>query len=390
MSENGALRPAPSGHPALRLVVPTGMRRSAARHIAVAIPVRNEVARIAVCLRALAVQQGGPPDEVVLLLNGCMDGTQAAIATVLPELAMAVRVVERDLRGEQATAGMARSLAVREAAAYAADRDILMTTDADGTVAPDWIARTMAAFGGGSDVVCGRAIIDPDDAARIPAHLHADDARECQLAALVDDMAWLIDPDPYDRWPRHSEHSGASIACTVAAWRRAGGIPPIASGEDRAFLSRLQRVDARIRHDCDVRVTVSGRTQGRAAGGMADTIRRRIVAQDEFIDSAIEPAKDRYFRLTMRARARAVWRGDSRQAGALAGALGLTRDALLATLAGPYFGAAWAMLEHDCKCLFARRVRFAELPAQIAAAQAMCARLRQDNACAAPRLAMSA
>ncbi len=116
------------------------------------------------------------------------------------------------------------------------------------------------------------------------------DAQECHYAALLDEIDAHIDPVPFDPLPRHDEHSGASIAVTVAAWARAGGIPDVHSSEDRAFFNALRRIDARVRHLNEAVVTVSGRTEGRAAGGMADTIRRRMVATDAFLDSRLEPA----------------------------------------------------------------------------------------------------
>jgi hypothetical protein len=86
-----------------------------------------------------------------------------------------------------------------------------------------------------------------------------------------------------------------------------GGIPAVVSGDDRAFVEALWRIDARIRHDPAIEVTVSGRIVGRARSGMADTIRRRIVRQDEFADESLEPAEFALLRYSLRRRARAAW-----------------------------------------------------------------------------------
>ena len=214
----------------------------AAPHVVVAIPVCNEVERIEACLQALDRQTGAQAGKVVLLLNNCDDGTAACVRRIEPALAIECEIIERELEGEQASAGYARSLALRYAAIGLVDHDLLVTTDADGEVAENWIAANLAAFACGADAVCGRAEIDPVEARLISAHLHEDDARECRLGALNDEIAALLDPDPHDPWPRHTEHSGASIAVTVSAWRRAGGMPAMPSGEDRAFIDRLRGI----------------------------------------------------------------------------------------------------------------------------------------------------
>jgi hypothetical protein len=260
---------------------------------------------------------------------------------------------------------------LQHAACGLAGQDVLMTTDADGRVAPDWIESNLASLRHGADAVCGRAEIDPIDALRIPRHLHDDDAREGQLASLLDEMAALVDPDPHDPWPRHTESSRASIAVTVAAFRRVGGIPPVACGEDRAFIDNLRQVDAPIRHAPSVSVRVSGRIQGRAAGGMADTIRRRIIQQDEFTDTSIEPAKDRFRRVSLRAHARALWVGIRTDWPSLAQALNTSGETVHRAFALPFFGRAWAALERDCPMLHPRRVRFSDLAAEIEAAIAL-------------------
>lgn len=243
----------------------------------------------------------------------------------------------------------------------------MMCTDADGRVAPDWIAANLAHIRGGADAVAGRALLDPADAAAIPAALHEADARECAYAEVLDRIATLLDPDPADPWPRHTEHSGASICVTRAAWDQAGGIPAVSIGEDRAFFQALRRVDARIRHAPDVCVTVSGRIAGRACGGMADTIRRRMTAPDPFVDDALEPALDRVRRLRIRQRLRRA-RLDAALLPDLAGELGWPLQRL-AGAAGGTFGAAWETLEQGCASLAQRPVLAAELEMELAQAE---------------------
>jgi hypothetical protein len=265
----------------------------------VAIPVRNEVERIGDCLTALARQEGGAPG-VVLLVNNTTDATMAVVAEVAACLPIAVHAVEHEFAECVAHAGSARRLAMELADGLAPEGMPLLTTDADGRPGEDWLAGNLFHLRRGMDAVFGRAVIDPVEALQIPPALHQADARECAYAAALDEIAHLIDPDPNDPWPRHTEESGASIAVSRAAYRRSGGVPLVRLGEDRAFAKALRRIGARVRHAPEVRVVVSGRILGRAEGGMADTIRRRLVAPDTELDPALEPVADRVARLQRR------------------------------------------------------------------------------------------
>jgi len=366
-------------------------RTSPVAKIFVAIPARDEAERIGPCLTALN-EQIQPPDAVVLMLNNCSDRTERIARAMAPGLRFELDVIHRTLPPAEANAGHARRLVMALAAERAGPDGVLLTTDADAVVPPDWIARNSAALRRGVDVVCGRAVIDPAEAAVIPAHLHADDARECRLIAMLNDIAWALDPEPHDPPARHTEASGASLAVRAEAFHRAGGIPAIAAGEDREFVRALWMMDARVRHDPNIRVTVSGRVVGRAEGGMAEAIRRRMIQQDEFTDDQVEPAPDAFGRYGLRNRARRAWLRDRGRRGwprhpAPEGQpawdgdteLGLdlaVSDATLATaMSRRFFGAAWAELEAVSPVLKRRRVRFVDLPAEIAAAEALLDRL---------------
>lgn len=257
---------------------------------------------------------------------------------------------------------------MQRASALADNAGVLLTTDADSIAAENWIERNMLALTRGADLVCGCIDVEPAEAARIPAHLHADDALECELIELQDRIASQLDPDAADPWPRHTEAAGASLAVTRAAFQRVGGIPALPSGEDRAFVQALARIDARIRHDPTVRVTVSGRIEGRAQGGMAEAIRRRMQQQDEFTDACIEPSVDAYRRLDFRRRAKAAWQARAVPE-ELAVDLGLAAERLDNMLSSQFFGATWCSIQAHSAVLIRRRVRFADLPREIAYAR---------------------
>jgi hypothetical protein len=157
---------------------------------------------------------------------------------------MPVVVVDTTLPDNLANAGIARGLAMETAVRLAEPDSILMTTDADGRAYPDWISANLAALDTGAEVVPGRAQLDSKDAGRLPVRLLEDDEKECTYDKLLDEIHAKLDPDPADPWPRHTEHSGASIAITLSAYRKAGGIPAVPVGEDRAFIEALRRVDS--------------------------------------------------------------------------------------------------------------------------------------------------
>jgi hypothetical protein len=347
--------------------------------IAIGIPVKDEAENIANCLHALASQINSPRREVVLLLNNCEDATAEVVRAIRPMSCMKLHVQHIVLPTEQANAGHARRLAMQLAANLVGPHGILLTTDADSHVAPDWIEKNLLNLRQGVDVVAGRAELNPIDAARIPLRLHQDDARECIYADLVDEIDALIDPDLSDPWPRHSEHSGASIAVTANAYHLAGGIPTVPLGEDRAFFKSLRRVDARIRHAPEVRVTVSGRIFGRAPGGMADTIRRRFNQSDETLDDRLEPASDAFRRAIIRNYFRIGWqRSDHRDSICrfLSALLELPPAAIASVWRRRYFGEAWAELEDRSPVLARHRVPVAELAAQTGVAEKLVRILR--------------
>lgn len=361
-------------------VTVSSLAGSSVSPVAVAIPARNEADWIARCLTALDRQRDGDSHRVVLLVNNSTDATGAIARSMQPSLSFTLDVVEHDFPAGQQTAGQARHWAMERAAGTLPLDGVLLSTDADGQVAPDWLAANLSHLRRGAEAVAGQAVLDAADAAAIPAALHEDDARECAYTALLDEIDHLLDPDPADPWPRHTEHSGASICVTLGAYRRAGGIPPIAVGEDRAFFAALRRADVRIRHAPDVHVTVSGRIDGRAVGGMADTIRRRLVAPDPFLDDALEPAANRKRRVRLRGQVRRLFHGQGEATPRLAWALGCDAAVIEAALRQATFGRAWEMIEGAAARLAAVQVPVCMVAEETREAKRIIAVLRGSTA----------
>ncbi len=346
-----------------------------------AVPVRNEVDRIGACLHALAGQVGIGADGlgIVLFLNNCTDGTAEAVAALLPGLPVQVRVITRDFAGAQA--GWARREAMEAAASWleeAAPDGVILTTDADSRVPPDWVARNLAALADGADAVAGAIALDEAEAARLPDALHARGRLEGAYEALLIALEDLIDPVAHDPWPRHATRSGASLAVRLSAYRGAGGMPALPLGEDRAFVAALLRADARVRHAPDIVVVTSGRLDGRAPGGAADTMRERCTVPEAPCDPRLEPLAAALFRFAWGRRLRRLRAtGGLARTGLWAPWLQVPRMDARRIAGLPTLGAVLAAIEAASPLLAARPLRPRALPRQIRAARLVLAGLRR-------------
>jgi hypothetical protein len=353
----------------------------------VAIPVRDEEERLPACLRALARQRDRlgyaiPPTlvRVVVFANNCSDRSASLARKLGGGLSLDVRVVEAQLPPAVAHAGSARRAVMDLAEAWlveAGEKDgVILTTDADSQVAPNWIAENLAAFAADAEAVLGRIDLD-EEGARLPEALHRRGELEDTYERLLTELSWLLDPLGHDPWPHHATISGASLGVTREAYCRVGRLPRVPVGEDKALIALLSRHDARIRHCPTAHVITSGRTHGRAPGGVADTLAIRSREPDAFCDDALEP-----FRAAL---ARAAWRGHLRRLhgdGRLAldqdwaAKLGISELAVNHVIQEHTFGAAWDVIE-DRSPLFARQLlRPTELPEQISIARRWLAHLR--------------
>lgn len=258
----------------------------------IAVPVRNEEERILACLRAIDAQTGLEPGSLglVLFLNNCTDRTEEIVAATVPSLSIPVRVLTETFAA--AHAGWARRRAMDAAADWLGETrpgGIILSTDADSRVPPDWVARNWTAIRAGADAVAGRVELDAAEAALLPPSLPARGRLEDHYDALITEAEARIDPDPHDPWPCHRTAIGATLAVTRAAYRMVGGMPEIPLGEDGAFIARLIEHGLRVRHATEVCVTISARLAGRAPGGVADTIRARCEEPDALCDARMEP-----------------------------------------------------------------------------------------------------
>ena len=328
------------------------------------VPVRDEGRALPRTLRHLARQVdliGRPLThkryEIILLANNCADDSAAVAREFACEHpTLRLHVVERELSAGAAHIGTARRLLMDEArrrlSLCGRTRGVIASTDGDTSVAPTWIAATLAEIESGADAVSGRILLDEEEARTLGAgalRLHHLDETYRLLTATLDAA---IDPLAHDPAPHH-QHFGASFAVTAEAYRRVGGLPPVPFLEDAALYERLRRADARFRHSSRVRVTTSARTRGRVAVGLSHQLGVWSRLGEEGGLLCVESARVIARRATARRELRALWQ-DARVSSLIADgelrhfayAKGVDPEWLRRSLHAPLtFGALWARCE---------------------------------------------
>lgn len=266
--------------------------------IAVGVPIRNEVERLPILLRALSAQRDAPQFAVALFFDNCVDGSEALVSAASGSVPFRI-VTDRCRSGGAANAGLARRRAMALAAG-AAPFGTLMTTDADSQPAADWISANVRGLQA-ADIVAGRIVHEGGDASPIQA----------QLEAYLDRLhrfRRLLDPVPWEAAFTHHWTSAASLAMSCDMYHAADGFPAIASGEDAAFGDTAARGGYRLRRDASVRVTTSTRRDGRAAAGFAASL--SAWDQDAAPPYVAHP-QDEAWRYALHGRARRLHRSGS-------------------------------------------------------------------------------
>jgi hypothetical protein len=183
----------------------------------------------------------GEPVLVVVVLNGCVDGSEAlARSTAAAEVLVL----------ESANVGRARATGCAHAIALGARW--LAFTDADTVVAPDWFTAQLAL---GADVVCGTVQVDDWSA-------HGEHAPRLHRHFL----------ETYTDRDSHAHVHGANLGVATAAYLAAGGFNAIECSEDVDLVENLKRNGASIAWSAKPRVATSARRDARARGGFGDTL----------------------------------------------------------------------------------------------------------------------
>jgi cellulose synthase/poly-beta-1,6-N-acetylglucosamine synthase-like glycosyltransferase len=227
--------------------------------VGVVIPARDEEDSIVACvestLQALDACAEVKASWVVVVADSCHDLT-AALAR--EKLAHRGTVIECSL----ASPGAARRCGTAEVLAHfekhAPSELWLANTDADSSVRPDWIARQLELarqnFCGVAGVVRVNSVEGPD-------------------AALIREL--LADYAIHDDGTHPHVH-GANLGVRADAYLDAGGWSNLTVAEDHCLWSRLHTRGWPLISSVSSMVFTSGRLQGRAVGGFADALRRKL------------------------------------------------------------------------------------------------------------------
>jgi len=133
---------------------------------------------------------------------------------------------------------------------------LLLCTDADSVVAPNWVNQHVRMIDSGVHATAGTI-----ELAGRPA-----------LPSVVAERYTAVLADA--RGPEgHGNVYGANLAVRADAYLAVGGFGAVASGEDRALWRRLGDGGYRRRYVVEPVVRTSARRHGRAPGGLADLLR---------------------------------------------------------------------------------------------------------------------
>jgi hypothetical protein len=364
--------------------------------IVVAIPACDEEGRIRRCLEAICSQDGMAYLDVAILVfvNGSQDRTFAEAVNFSESVTVPMAIVEADLPDARRDAGTARCVAVELAARMGSNDGLLFVTDADSVVPTGWIERYLRVFTEfRCDAIAGLSDMFQDDLGTLPQSLMDRGDWEGRYESCLDALEAWIDPLPHDPWPRHYQASGANLVLKMGLVREASDWVWPACGEDKALVEFLEDRDYRVRHDTSVRVLTSGRLFGRAKGGMAETMRHRIVEPESPCDIRLERLDRAYFRARSRRICRELYaRQDDRRASIsrFAARVQLSPQVVEDALALPHFGSAWRRIESSSERLARHALSPSQLPLQCARAESLLARFGLSFASVSQPIAMPA
>jgi hypothetical protein len=223
--------------------------------VGIVVPARDERRRVLRCVRGLVASMRALPPHIdtaiCLVADRCADDTVSRARTVLRADQILVNHAAR-------TIGEIRDLGCRHVLSALDRHDpaeiVLLSTDADSVVAPDWAS----------------------------AHLRLVDAGAAAVAGMVELVGKSLTPRVAARHAtvlarsrRHDGHGNvyaANLAVRADAYLAVGGFGAVACGEDQALWRRIGAAGHHRRYVTEPVVRTSARRRGRARGGLADLL----------------------------------------------------------------------------------------------------------------------
>ncbi|MDF1707650.1 MAG: glycosyltransferase family A protein [Paracoccaceae bacterium] len=345
--------------PSPRLIGVTGTRAQSPWDVAVIVPARNESRRIQTCLLALADAIDCVPETVgvIVCVNDTQDDTASRSIAILQMRGISHLVLDMEFPGGTGGVARVRDMGCKLSQRIAGQPAVVMTTDADSRVAPDWVKANLEALEA-ADLVFGTVIPDPEELSQLAPHLARLGTGERDYMQAAVRLVAMLDPVPHDPEPAHLSPAGASVALWVSALNQLGSIAWDGVSEGRALAARAEEMDLRIRHAAGPRVVTSCRLKGRTKGGMACTLRDRCAEVDPWCDAFLEPALAMIARYRAKGALRAVWpsvAGAWSTAQSLLGAGSMPNPTRCAT-----FGDFWQRLEAGHPALVRHRIRISD------------------------------
>ena len=255
---------------------------------AVAMPVKDEAALLPRAVDALLTAMRSSPARggLVFVVNDTADASAAIIRDILREASVAFAIVEISFAPKIRDAPHARRLALDIGGRYAPD-GVLLTTDADSYVGPNWIASRWSHIAARYDLVCEDVRLDAQELALLPTQVAVVGEAERAYFEASNRLWQMWTGRPAECFAYRA--SGASLAIRSDAYRRIGGLPTPRIGEDSALCEAVLAVGLKVAMTDDGDTRTSARLLGRAHGGCGACLNARATENDPLCDPALIP-----------------------------------------------------------------------------------------------------
>jgi cellulose synthase/poly-beta-1,6-N-acetylglucosamine synthase-like glycosyltransferase len=227
--------------------------------VGVVVPARDEEDSIRECLASIRASLENcarvRSSWIVVVADSCCDRTAACARAALGRTG---EVIECDVRSPGTARRMGAEALLRRFPTASLSQVWIANTDADSVPAPNWIHHQLSfaaqAYAGVAGVI----------------HVNSIDG----LGS--DDVAALLEHYVVNEDGSHPHVHGANLGIRGDAYVDAGGWSDLPVAEDHCLWSRVKARNWPTISSASSVVVTSGRLVGRATGGFADNLRRRL------------------------------------------------------------------------------------------------------------------